>query len=222
MLKKLAGLTAVAGLLVAGTASAEIAGSSHDLSGDLGTALTDICTICHAPHANESAGSDGLLWNHTPSPNAGSYTPYVSDTLDGGGSGTPGPVSTLCLSCHDGAVAVDSFGGVTRSANITSFANGGPAFGTAMADDHPVGIVYDPVADTELALTSTGINFNNGVPAGTETIASLLFGTNGDTIECGSCHDVHNTDSSAGSAGDGLLRVANDATSSLCTTCHLK
>jgi hypothetical protein len=220
MFRKLAGLTALAGLFVAGTASAQIAGSTHDLSTEIGS-LDDVCTICHAPHANESAGSDGMLWNHTPSPNAGAYTPYTSDTLDGGGSGVPGPVSTLCLSCHDGAVAVDSFGGTAGGALITSFTNGGPAFGTAMADDHPVGVTYDPTLDTELALETTPITFNDtaGTPG---DIGDLLFGAGGDTIECGSCHDVHNTDSSNGAVGDGLLRVANDATSSLCTTCHLK
>jgi hypothetical protein len=220
MFKKLAGLTAIAGLFVAGTASAEILNSSHDLSAEV-PSLDDICTICHAPHANESAGADGLLWNHTPS-TAGAYTPYGSDTLNGTSSG-PGPVSTLCLSCHDGSVSVDSFGGVTRSLNITNaaFTNGGPAFGTSLADDHPIGITYE-ATDTELAGTGTAINFNNGAAAAGETIADLLFGAGGNVVECGSCHDVHNTDSSASTAGQGLLRVANDSQSSLCTTCHLK
>ena len=119
----------------------------------------------------------------------------------------------------DGAVAVDSFGGVTRTTNITSF--GLTQFGADLANDHPIGLTYDPASDDELALTTTSITFNDtGGSAG--TIANLLFGAGGDTIECGSCHDVHNTDSSAGAVGDGLLRVANDSSSSLCMTCHLK
>ena len=51
MFKKLTGLALVAGLFLAGTASAQITSTAHDLRGDI-TGLTEICVVCHAPHNN--------------------------------------------------------------------------------------------------------------------------------------------------------------------------
>jgi hypothetical protein len=211
-------MTAVAGLFVAGTASADINGSAHDLQTEIAS-LDDICTICHAPHANQNLDGE-LLWNRADSANEGSYTVYDSPSMEAPG-GQPGPVSTLCLSCHDGDVAVDSFGGVNGTATLASFtranASGQTAFGASLGNDHPIGMTYD-TGDAELQLTTNAITFNDGASTG-GTVADLLF-TN--VVECASCHDVHNTQSAGGALGDGLLRVANDANSALCTSCHNK
>jgi hypothetical protein len=42
----------------------------------------------------------------------GTFTPFTSATLDAI-VGDPDGVSKLCLSCHDGVTAVDSFAGTT-------------------------------------------------------------------------------------------------------------
>ena len=42
-----------------------------------------------------------------------------------------------------------------------------------------------------------------------------LFGASNDQVECASCHDPHGS-------GTNFLRVAQDANSALCVTCHVK
>ena len=60
----------------------------------------DICIFCHAPHNTTGVGP---LWNHALS--AATYTPYSSSTLKAT-VGQPTGASKLCLSCHDGTVAL--------------------------------------------------------------------------------------------------------------------
>jgi len=212
MYKKLAGLLAVltAGLFWVGSASAQITGSAHDLQAEL--TITEICVVCHAPHDNQNANGD-LLWNHDPSTNVGSFTVYDSPTLDSA-AGQPSSTSILCLGCHDGTAAVDSYGGVTGTLLVNNAAFGGDEslFGSELGNDHPVGLTYDPVADTELNAIATAVTFAD---ASTGTIDDMLEGT---SVECSSCHDVHDTVSNG---GDRLL-VVDNAASGLCTTCHAK
>ena len=61
---------------------------------------SDVCIFCHTPH---HASGDGPLWNHQMS--GASYTPYSSSTLKAT-VGQPTGSSRLCLSCHDGTVAL--------------------------------------------------------------------------------------------------------------------
>jgi predicted CXXCH cytochrome family protein len=126
-------------------------------------------------------------------------------------SGQPGEgISTLCLSCHDGTVALDSFGGGAPGGTII---NGGVPGGanvtTNLTDDHPIAIPFNNALQPDMqdpAVATTAIG---------GTIADdLLFGGR---VECASCHDVHN----AGLGTTKLLVLDNDA-SNLCQTCHLK
>jgi hypothetical protein len=79
--------------------------SKHNLSisspGDVhATTESDICIFCHTPH---NATGDGPLWNHQMS--SAAYQPYTSSTLKAT-VGQPTGASRLCLSCHDGTVAL--------------------------------------------------------------------------------------------------------------------
>lgn len=216
MFKKLAGLTLVAGLLFAGTASAGIEGSAHDLrSAVFGTSTGEICVLCHAPHENLNANGE-LLWNHVATTTT--FVPYDSPTLDGASAG-PGATSVLCLGCHDGTIAVDSYGTVTGTLNIDG--PGGDlgdvaAFGADMGNDHPVGVTYSPGTavgqDAELNALNTAVTFGSGA---TGTISTML---QAGAVECASCHDVHNTLSN----GNATLLLINNASSDLCLTCHQK
>lgn len=199
MFKKLAGLTAIAGLFFAGTASAQITGSAHDFSGD-GFSGGRICVVCHATH-NGNLVNNAPLWNHDTS--TGPWTMYTSPTIDGTIDATPSGVSLLCLSCHDGTVAVDSFGGATG----TTFLTGAELVGTDLANDHPISITY--AGDGDLAASTAA----SGVTGGTTIDADMLFAGK---VECASCHDVHNE------FGVALLLKKSNANSSLCLTCHTK
>ena len=162
--------------------------------------------VCHAPHNNLNATTE-MLWNRTLS--VATYVPYTSPTFSGAPGQQPSGASKLCLSCHDGTVSLDSFGGTTGG---TTFITGNADFGTDLFNDHPISFAYDAVSDTELNATSTSVTFGNGTVG---DIADMLFGTD---VECSSCHDVHNTKAVAGSK---LLLVTN-AASALCLTCHAK
>lgn len=206
MFKKLTGFALVAGLFIAGTASAQIVGSPHDFSGETWNPGGEICIVCHTTHNSITTVSEAPLWNHDLT--GATFIPYDTPTLDAT-VGQPGAVSLLCLSCHDGTVALDSFGGNTGSTNI----GGAENVGTDLTDDHPVGLTYDAAlatTDGELAnpvTTASGLGGNINV--------DMLFGAGNDQLECGSCHDVH---------GNGLafLLLKSNAASALCLTCHSK
>jgi predicted CXXCH cytochrome family protein len=195
-------------------AMAGITGSSHDFSDDAWSAVGGTntkCEPCHTPHNGNLAVTDAPLWNHTLTTASG-FTPYGAGFDMEAATGDPAGISLLCLSCHDGATALDSFGGADGPGPtyITGVAN----FGTDLSNDHPISFTYnDAMAGTDGELhppttTSSGL--------GAEINDDMLFGAGNDQLECASCHDVHN---SAGLSS--LLRITN-AGSALCTTCHNK
>jgi predicted CXXCH cytochrome family protein len=224
MFKKLAGFLALtaAGLFWAGTATAgTIAGSPHDFraSGTTGwVTTTEICNVCHAPHGNAMGdGSSGLLWNRSYATTT-SYNTYANADTMVANPGQPGGVSKLCLSCHDGTVAIDSFGGDTAGVNF--LADGDDAWvGTDLSNDHPISFDYPTTnassGDPELFNKTTAMPAAWG-GSGTPSINDAML--IGGKVECASCHDVHNTNAVATTY---LLLVSN-TDSALCLTCHNK
>ena len=186
-------------------AFADIRGSAHDFSG---RAWSDgmICTPCHTPHNADTSVTDAPLWNHTVT--SASYTLYSSPTLQIAPL-QPRSVSKLCLSCHDGTVAVESFGGNTG----TTLLEGDALVGTNLSNDHPVSIYWDH----QTASTGTGLKCNNcHALHGTPRLISVLpFFDH--YVECATCHDVHN----AYPANGKLLRLPK-TNSQLCLYCHGK
>jgi predicted CXXCH cytochrome family protein len=182
-----------------------IVGSAHDFSADSWNTSGNICIVCHTTHNADDAISNAPLWNHETT--TATFNTYSSATMDAA-TGQPDASSKLCLSCHDGTVAVDNFGGNTSG---TSFLTGNANIGTDLNDDHPISFTYDDAlasADGGLHNPSTT---NSGL--GGTISEDLLIG---DQLQCASCHDVHN-----GSGLDNLLRLSNNA-SALCLTCHNK
>ena len=192
-------------LLISSTSFAQnIAGSAHDFSGQ-GWGTTEICLPCHTPHFGEITVADAPLWNHEVT--TATFTLYSSSTLDASDLGQPAGASKLCLSCHDGTVALDSYGGVTGSSMIP----GDVRIGTDLSNDHPVSFTYNSAlatADGGLFDPSTS---NSGLGG---TIADDMLFSN--QMQCATCHDVHNS-----SGVDKLLVLANTG-SALCLTCHDK
>lgn len=195
---------------IAGT----IAGSKHDFSA-LNWSGGEICVACHTPHEADTT-QPAPLWNHTATTQT--FTMYTSPTLDATSTGQPGGTSRLCLSCHDGTIAVDSFGGKVG----TTFMAGRTAVGSGsnLGDDHPISITYDAalaatdgsLRDPTVATATVGLA---GGKTKTGTIDAILL--TGGTVQCSSCHDVHNTFT----VGAPLLKITT-AGSQLCYTCHDK
>ena len=177
---------------------------------------TQICVFCHTPHGSSSAGQ---LWNKTAT--SASYTPYSSDYLTSlayPAAAALKPRSKLCMSCHDGTVALGSVynlpgsGGagtiaMTQSGSpITTMPSNATGYlGTSLTDDHPVGFLYDTVKDTQLQIRAWPWN----------TAVKLDPDASNGTVECQSCHEPHNNQFTK------FLRMSN-ANAALCTHCHNK
>ncbi len=205
-------VTAVSVLLTSPVLAGTITGSEHDFSGE-GWSGGRICVACHAPHNTDTAIADAPLWNHASS--TASYTLYGSPTLNAT-INQPGGNSKLCLSCHDGTVAVDSFGGATSG---TTFL--GSDIGTNLKKSHPIGFTYDTALATLNGSlhdpSSTSATIGSGGQTKTGSIDSLLL--YGGKMECSSCHDVHNTFAVGGQ--DALVKL-DPAASNDCLACHNK
>ena len=109
-----------------------IQGTLHDLSATgpggiaIGATETRICVYCHTPHfaakATDFTGANANikyfpLWNHDLT--LATFQSYTNGTelpnsiqhnLNADLTAGPGGPSRLCLSCHDGSIAVNSYG----------------------------------------------------------------------------------------------------------------
>jgi len=186
------------------------------------------------------------LWNHLLSP--ADYTLYTSEFMTrigypsplqpGRAEGEPGIVSRMCLSCHDGTVAIGgvywlrgtnladlgqtiAMAGVTAEGTMPPDAAG--YIGTDLRSHHPVAIEYNP----DIVKT---------VPGGTETITPELrtpeptppikvYDYNGTKyVECTSCHDPHKYDPTVNPKFLRLDSYPNFAQNAYytCTACHVR
>lgn len=201
------GLLLAAAMLVVRPIPASIQGSAHDFSAL--DANQQICVFCHASHEADTTVNDAPLWNHDVTTK--NYQLYNSPTFDASPV-QPSGASRLCLSCHDGTIAVDAYGG--NSGVI--FLGGSAAIGAdELVNDHPVSFVYDDA----LAVQDGELYSPSAAPSGLGGTISqdLLF--NG-SMECASCHDVHNG-ASAEAVNDNLLIITR-VRSQICLTCHDK
>jgi len=203
-----------AALLATHAMAGSITGSAHDFTSDSWSGGR-ICVACHTPHKSDTTVEDAPLWNHALS--TASYTLYGSPTLDAAIT-QPGGSSKLCLSCHDGTVAVNSFGGVTGSTMISTEND----LTTNLKSSHPIGFTYDSaLATSDGSLfdpATTSVTIGSGTQTKTGTINAVML--YGGQMECGSCHDVHNT-FTVGGSGTGLVKV-DQSGSAICLTCHDK
>ncbi|MCK4706040.1 MAG: cytochrome c3 family protein [Gammaproteobacteria bacterium] len=215
-------------LLTLGVANAgTITGTSHDMSAQ-GFTGGQICVVCHTPHNSNTSVTEAPLWNHDVT--AVSFTMYSSGTLDSVPDGQPTGISKLCLSCHDGVTAIDSFGGSSGDGTATMTTTegaGNKAVGgdsNSLTNDHPISITYN----TALSVTDPGLHNpstraviigEGGDKTRSGTVASLMLSN--DKVQCSSCHDVHNNFVGPATADQPFLRVSK-AGSKLCLTCHNK
>ena len=180
--------------------SVSVVNTPHNLNTYPGVAIpgNQVCLPCHTPHNALLPGSDNVLWNHAET--GETFTMYSS------AAGQPEGPSKMCLSCHDGVTAIDSYGGATGTTVIT----GAAALGADLSDDHPIGIEYPTGAPTEYNDPTT---FDPGINNGPGVQLVNLSGV--DRVERTSCHHVHNN-----GLGN-FLRVPVQE-SYICLQCHIK
>lgn len=184
--------------------SQSIVTTRHNLSargpGDLKASdETEICLFCHTPHSSRPVAP---LWNRN-DPGV-IYTLYSSATFQAL-PGQPDGTSILCLSCHDGTIALGSV--ISRAtisafqAGITTMPAGLSNLNTNLKNDHPVSFLYTAslaMADGQLRPPS------NILPP-----VALENGK----VQCTSCHDPHKNMISN-------FLVATTQNSNLCNSCH--
>lgn len=206
-------LLALTGLvmLLAGTGSApaarvsDVRNTVHNLSTSnpglsptptMSTSETQVCVFCHTPHAATQVNAP--LWNKKTS--SATYTSYTSASLAAetiyGQLGQPGGSSKLCLSCHDGTLAVGAVnvlngkGSLTNQGTITisNMVNTGAGgtipvgagaqtgftrdLGVDLTNDHPISLTYDSTvanANGELSVPDASQN----IPPGSGSIVAI-------------------------------------------------
>jgi predicted CXXCH cytochrome family protein len=198
-------------ITTAGLLAARLAGddsvvySKHDLStfgpGPV-RALEEsrVCIFCHAPH---NARPDAPLWNRS-DPRT-HYRIYDSTSTDAR-IDQPGPSSKLCLSCHDGSIAL----GLVLSRPPTDpiklthtfMPSGESNLTNDLSDDHPVGFRYDRTLSNRDPQLRPPQLVDHRIP----------LGERGE-LECIACHDPHNNE-----LGD-FLRIPEQR-GALCRSCH--
>lgn len=195
--------------------------SHHDFRGGFWGG-TKHCLPCHTPNVVDEKVAKTPLWNDemTKVP----FQIYTDHALEGT-KGLPAGETKLCLSCHDGTIAINYHGGST---NKTAMFNNGKLI-VNQRNNHLVSIAYDSV----LISKNKKLHDPRTAPSGLGgTIQEDLLVNN--KMVCTSCHDVHISRNTQGCAGCHLtrpighkmtrslsLRKSNDG-SALCLTCHKK
>ncbi|HVU23853.1 MAG TPA: cytochrome c3 family protein [Opitutus sp.] len=173
------------------------------------TTETNPCSFCHTVHKVNGVSP---LWNHTLSA-VDSYVVYSSARLDSLGITVPQPNggSKLCLSCHDGTVALGSIS--SSATTVTVYHNGSPIttmpagpsnLGTDLSGDHPISVDYDAAA-----LADTTLQPRNSI----NSAVYLEPMNGGHYVQCASCHNPHDNQY-------GNFLVMDNSSSQLCEACH--
>jgi hypothetical protein len=191
----------------------DVANTKHNLSasgpGTVKSAESQICVFCHTPHAAEAI-PNAPLWNRklsAASYTPGVYTPYSSSSIEATTSDMslgPGGTSRLCLSCHDGTMALGSVNvldGKAKNVTMTGTTSDGkmPSVGAStgftrnlgvnLTNDHPISITYDATLatdDGELRGPIPGL-----VGDRVRGEAKPFLPLENKQLQCATCHDPH-------------------------------
>ncbi len=190
-------------VLSPGPAQADLANSKHNLSirgpieaSSFGSSA--MCIFCHTPHISRLAAP---LWNR--SVRSLLYTPYSSSTLKSS-PGQPTSDSKLCLSCHDGTIAMGAQSGGYTGTSMLFDPSDRAMLSTDLSDDHPVSFDYD------FALAAR----NPELISPAQLPDELMLDVNGQ-MQCTTCHNPH-------SDSYPKFLVMDHTFSALCISCHDK
>ncbi len=210
---------------------------------------TQVCVFCHTPHGAESITPGAPLWNRKLS--TATYTPYASSSIEADAAelaAAPGGSSKLCLSCHDGTMAIDKVNVLNGLANVTiPMTTASPVLmpagsgastgftrnlGVNLGNDHPISFTYNSTLagyDGELR-SPDGVLVGNRVAGATKPKLPL----ENNQMQCATCHDPHVRDKTTSNGNAKFLRMnrfqvtqpiggAFSTTSdTICLACHDK
>ncbi len=173
--------------------------------------LDEVCVFCHTPHG---AYKSRPIWNRNLAYQDSTtlFTLYGSSTLDASVV-RPTGASKLCLSCHDGTLAIGSLmnldaqrpASVTMQGGVVTMPPGRTLLGTDLRNDHPISMTPDLALDPEIRLPPPGdaVRLREGLIPGAK-----------DTVQCTSCHDPH--------LATFKFLVKDNTRGAVCLTCHDK
>lgn len=203
------------------TVTGTIPGSDQTARNVVATSETQVCVFCHTPHG--ATNTQGPLWNRKVAGQGytQNYIMYDSSTLDAkqvqGALNQPGGSSKLCLSCHDGTVAIGNVNVLngteysstaqttsniaTNTAFMPTGTTGGEfggftrKLGTDLGNDHPISVSYNAT----LAGRDGELRTPTGDPVGPRSkgvkpklpLEKTGPAGNEDQIQCAACHDPH-------------------------------
>ncbi|MDP3980441.1 MAG: cytochrome c3 family protein [Chlamydiota bacterium] len=179
-----------------------IANSEHDFSGKPWVNKKSACVVCHSLESGRSKNSNDMTWTHELS--SANYFTYSSQTLKSS-LRQPEGVSLFCLSCHDGTVAIDAYGGRHGSEKTRK------TLGTDLSKIHPVSFIYNDA----LAVMSGHLKRPSKSPSGLGGSIEEDLLKKG-KMECTSCHDTHNRFYEENM----LIRRDRGGSMGLCGICH--
>lgn len=198
-----------AGLLALGSLAAQqgdsIVQTRHNLTASgpgtfKASGESSVCIFCHAPHR---ATTQKPLWNRNDTTT--SYLTYESSTFRGSVE-QPNGTTKLCLSCHDGTIALGSVVSLSTPIPMAGgndrITTGPAALGANLRDDHPVSFPY---------ATSRGGSGTQYVPP--KSIAAPVHLDDSGMVQCTSCHDPHKNTF-------GMFLHMGNQRSALCLACH--
>jgi hypothetical protein len=176
---------------------------------------TEVCKFCHIPH---SPSGPEALWSRPMSeavyvmPEARSGSANRALALQPDGS------SRLCLSCHDGTIALGEFAGASNPAPMTGTQRLTPGrkgfLGTDLSGGHPISFVV-PDGDADLE--------NSGRDMGLKSLVSITADQDvrldkSGKMQCTTCHDPH---SDRYYVTDRVPRFwVKPSVEEVCLTCH--
>jgi predicted CXXCH cytochrome family protein len=180
------------------------------------TQETEVCKFCHTPH---NASPAYPLWNHELS-QVQNYTTYWSPTLRSYSSAAEAPpidgFSKLCLSCHDGTVALGaliSHGDTVETVpDVLTFGMEG-YLGTDLSGGHPISIVFDQALVTKRNSEPDLLQLNWPI---TDKDVKLYPTQGSRGVQCTSCHDPHGGKGDAGAPPFWRKKTYDD----VCLVCH--
>ena len=242
-MKKVFILVLALSLLIAGAVYATIVGSKHDMRQIINNeGTTQVCVYCHHPHrgvdSTNTIATGTLLWNMKPGVTTfSSFATYASASMNattskfsdfGSASGNQ-LYSLYCLACHDGDTSCNALVRQPKDGVAGTLSQIGTdilghqadivnSSGNDLTNDHPVNFNYTTDNDG-------GIKAYSGTGSSAVVIGNITMTTYplyGGTMQCATCHDVHNGTESAKDNGIQFMRgtTAIITGSTICRDCH--